>query len=467
MTIITLFRHLPLLLLLALPAVGMVIASGLGSPTYAQDDDGGDDDGGDDDGGDDDGGDDDGGVGASGSPEGRDAPATRTSRTAPPETVRRTQALPADATPLPTRAPDQIVVSGLTDADLAALVAEGFVVIETVTVVRNGPRLHRLRLPSGVALEVGRDRVRALESGQNADFNHYYRSVQADAVETDATAAPECKHLNCGIAEQVGWPVSRPPGCRAEIDIGVIDTAINLEHAGLVGARIELVRLTGDLPPSGESHGTAVVSLLVGLEDRAPGLVPEARIVAVDVFTREGGDERADVVHLVQALDLLADRGLRVANMSLAGPENTVLTDMMASVAEGGMLVVAAAGNGGPAAPPAWPAAAKTAVAVTAVDAAGRVYRQAQRGDHLDLAAPGVEVWSAASVRGVRPKTGTSFAAPFVTATAAIMMSRDPAMTPAAARDALRSHTRDLGKQGEDDVFGVGLLNLGGLCASL
>ena len=50
------------------------------------------------------------------------------------------------------------------------------------------------------------------------------------------------------------------------------------------------------------------------------------------------------------------------------------------------------------------------------MDRGGRVYRRAGRGAHVDFAAPGVAVWTAAWVRGARPKTGTSFATPFVTA---------------------------------------------------
>jgi hypothetical protein len=457
------------------------------SPAHAQDDDGGDDDGGDDGGGDDDGGG--GGVGVDDDGDDDDdsgraerprsdggqagaAPGPAQGRVANRGT-RRMQPAP-EAAPLPLRADGEIVVSGLTGADLAALQTEGFVVLETFSIVRNGPVLHRLRVPAGSSLEAGRDRVRARDSGRNADFNHYYRSGQAvtpaaaPPASVAAAAPADCVHLNCGFLDQIGWPAERSSGCRATVDIGVIDTSVNLDHAGLSATQVELLRVADpDLPSSGETHGTAVVALLAGSEARAPGLLPEARIVAVDIFSREGGDERADVAHLVQALDLLAQRGVRVANLSLAGPENTVLTDMLAAVAQSGMLVVAAAGNAGPAAAPSWPAAADTVLAVTAVDGGDRVYRRAQRGPHLDLAAPGVEVWSAASVKGVRPRTGTSYATPFATAAAALLMSRHPDMTPAVALSALRGLTRDVGAAGGDEVFGAGVLALDGLCGGV
>jgi subtilisin family serine protease len=280
-----------------------------------------------------------------------------------------------------------------------------------------------------------------------------------------AAAAAPCSHLNCSARALVGWPETRAAGCGAGITIGVIDTGVNLGHAGLPADRIEVARLTeADLPASGAMHGTAVLSMLVGHEARAPGLVPEAQVIAIDIFSREGGDERADVVALVRAIDLLAERGVRVANLSLAGPPNTVLSDVLARVASEGMLVVAAAGNAGPLAEPAWPAAAETVLAVTATDARGRIWRQAQRGPHIDVAAPGVEVWAAASIKGVRAQTGTSFAAPWATAAAAVLMAADPALTPAAAIDRLRGLTRDAGAGGADEVFGSGILALEGLC---
>jgi subtilisin family serine protease len=172
------------------------------------------------------------------------------------------------------------------------------------------------------------------------------------------------------------------------------------------------------------------------------------------------------VVSLVRALDLSVQRGVSVANLSLAGPENAVLTDMLGAVEVAGVLVVAAAGNAGPTAPPAWPAAHAGALAVTAVDPGGRIYRKAQRGPHVDIAAPGVEVWAAASVKGVKPRTGTSYAAPHVTAAAAILASRHPDWTPADLAAALRAMTVDAGAKGADEVFGAGILSVAALCGA-
>ena len=127
-------------------------------------------------------------------------------------------------------------------------------------------------------------------------------------------------------------------------------------------------------------------------------------------------------------------------------------------MAHDGILLIAAAGNYGPQAAPAFPAAYDAVLAVTAVDRRGQVYRRANRGQYIDLAAPGVNVWTAASIRGARTKTGTSYAAPFVTAAAALLWSRDPSLSSAQLRNLLRSNARDLGPEGQDAIFGASLI---------
>jgi len=130
------------------------------------------------------------------------------------------------------------------------------------------------------------------------------------------------------------------------------------------------------------------------------------------------------------------------------------------------VLLVAAAGNGGPGAPAAFPAAYPGVIAVTAVDAENRLFRRAQRGPHVELAAPGVDVWTAASVSGLRQKTGTSFAVPFVTAALAQARADAPGLSAHDVRRTLGVRARDLGEPGQDPLFGQGLLSARGLCGT-
>ena len=176
------------------------------------------------------------------------------------------------------------------------------------------------------------------------------------------------------------------------------------------------------------------------------------------------GVPTADVVALVSGLDWLAGRRTPVINMSFAGEPNTVVALALRRAIAGHAVVVAAAGNGGPTAAPAFPAAEAGVIAVTAVDSHAQPYAEANHGSYVAFAAPGVSVWTPGSTPAYR--SGTSFATPFVAAAAARLADgAQPDLiriTRALARTA-----RDLGLPGKDPVFGWGLLQAASPCSTL
>ncbi|MEO7635191.1 MAG: S8 family serine peptidase, partial [Sphingomicrobium sp.] len=124
-------------------------------------------------------------------------------------------------------------------------------------------------------------------------------------------------------------------------------------------------------------------------------------------------------------------------------------------------LVVASAGNGGPAAAPAYPAALRHVVAVTAVDQANRIYRYANQGAYIVVAAPGVREPGAAASGGYKLYSGTSFAAPHISAWLARCLGGRKSQTLAAAtqcRKQLTAAARDTGAPGVDPVYGSGVV---------
>lgn len=365
----------------------------------------------------------------------------------------------------PVMAPNEIITRDLSPEDTAALVAQGFGLLEAVDLTSLATTARRFSLPQGTTMEQARLAIQALPTGEVADRNHYYRTSTDIGAASDE---PEpCEGEHCVGRAVIGWPQDiGPMGCGAPVTLGMVDTGVNPEHEALAGADLQVTRVAPeDYAPSDAIHGTAVAAILVGdPASRAPGLLPGLPLIAVDAFEKQAGDERADAFALVRALDYLARSGADVINLSLAGPPNDVLEETLRQLAERGIIIVAAAGNGGPNAPPAYPAAYDSVIAVTAVDRSGRAYRRAGRGAYVELAAQGVEVWTAASIRGARWQTGTSFAAPFVTAAAALWRQTHPEMSPAEIRAAMAVGARDEGSEGRDEVFGYGILDLGQTC---
>lgn len=439
------------------------IAPGITTAFADDDDDGGDDDG------------DDGGRGGDGGSSGGgdggndDArrprgdlralfgwPFQRTERRASP---RRTVSIPDNA-------PDQIVALGLDETTITNLTQAGFVVDERTSVALTGSEMVKLTIPTGMTLDAARQAVTSAAPSASVDFNHFYQPEQGKS-------AP-CPDGDCRLVRHiVDWPHDagngRGPSCAAPLPIGLIDTAINADHAALAEAEIEVLRLGENADPkSAAQHGTAVAALLVGSAgSRAPGLLPGGRLVAVDAFQRyRKAADIADIYDLIRALDMLAARNIRIINLSLSGPPNMLFEQAVRATIAKGTILIAAAGNDGPNAKPVYPAAYADVIAVTAVDRNMKPYRRAVRGDHIDIAAPGVGVWTAASISGGRQKSGTSFAAPFVTAAASLLLGANPDMRREDVADALTRSANDMGAPGKDAIFGWGLLNAKVLCQS-
>lgn len=367
---------------------------------------------------------------------------------------------------IPDRAPNEIVAIGLSEASITDLTQDGFTVDGRQPIALTGGELVRLTIPPGMTLVTARQAVADADPSASVDFNHFYQPEQQEA--------PICTGNGCTLIRHIaGWPLqattAEMTSCAAPAPIGLIDTAINERHSSLADAGINVIRLSSDkAPQSAEQHGTAVAALLVGaVGSRAPGLVPTAKLVAIDAFQRyRKAADIADVYDLIRSLDLMAERGIRIVNMSLSGPHNLLFEKAVGAAIDKGTILIAAAGNEGPKAKPVYPAAYADVIAVTAVDRQMKPYRRAVRGDHIDIAAPGVGVWTAASISGGRQKSGTSFAAPFVTAAASLMLGANPQMLPKEVAEEMTRMASDMGEPGKDAVFGWGLLNIRALCQS-
>jgi subtilisin family serine protease len=96
---------------------------------------------------------------------------------------------------------------------------------------------------------------------------------------------------------------------------------------------------------------------------------------------------------------------------------------------------------------------------VTATDPADAIYKSANRGKYVALAAPGVDILTTASNGTYEQVSGTSFAAAQVSGVAALLLERQPKLTPDTVRAILTKTARDLGKPGRDDIFGAGLVD--------
>lgn len=252
--------------------------------------------------------------------------------------------------------------------------------------------------------------------------------------------------------------------CDVPIALGMVDTAITPDHSAWPSKsakRFALIQqdfLPAAIPVS-YSHGTAVAGVLAGDNASLSPLLPLLTLYSAGAFYAQNEYQQgATLDSILQALNWLVAQNNRVVNMSLTGPDNPVLNEVVSRLVAKDIILVAAAGNGGPAAAPLYPAAYDGVIAVTAVDDAKRLYRWANQGDYIDFAASGVKVLTTRADGSVGRESGTSMATPVVSAKVACLLASSPELTLAQVVDQLQQQAQDLGEPGKDNQYGYGLL---------
>jgi hypothetical protein len=240
-----------------------------------------------------------------------------------------------------------------------------------------------------------------------------------------------------------------------DVLVAVIDSGVDDAHPALQGAVAERFN-AAETPPDAHAHGTGIAGLIAA-RGAMTGVAPAACILAVRAFDSKGGSAEGTTFAILKGLDWAAERRARIVNMSFAGPADPALARTLAAGARKGMILIAAAGNAGTASPPLFPAADRNVIAVTATDAADDLFERANRGRHIAVAAPGVDIVAPSPGGAFQVASGTSMAAAEVSGIVALLLQRRSDLNAAAIRGILSTTAKDLGPPGRDDGFGAGL----------
>jgi subtilisin family serine protease len=323
-----------------------------------------------------------------------------------------------------------------------ALRAAGFVELREEALDGLDEPLRVLQPPRALSLSDAVARARALDPDGAYDYHHVYLGGGAVGGAASTLSVPSA-----------GAVAGEGEGLR----VGLVDSGVDAAHPSLRGATLRVHGCDDGAHPA--PHGTAVASLMVG---RGPGAafrsaLPRAALFAGDAYCDAvtGGSVEA----VARELAWLAREQVAVVNVSLVGPSNQILQRVIAHAVAQGVLIVAAAGNDGPAAPPLYPAAWPGVVGVGAVDGRLRLLPEGARGPQVMFVAPGADMAAAAAgTRAFAPVRGTSFAAPLV---AGLLAASYQQASPAGAREAiarLAATARPLAAGTPADGFGRGLV---------
>jgi len=271
-------------------------------------------------------------------------------------------------------------------------------------------------------------------------------TASADGAGTPQAIAARAEFLSSTPAPPGG------AGAVCVIDSGV-DTDTDLgpaltERGSVLGPPFDDLGATSDTGVPLSKHGTYVAGVIASQVDGvgASGIWPASKVVSVRAFS--GG--RASAWDYIQAINWCQQPALhtKVINLSLAGLSMTVAernqlhNKITQTRDQAGINVVAAAGNSG-LDNVASPAAFAPVFSVAATDAFGNLAHFSNRGPELDIATFGTDVCvTTASGHHLGIATGTSYAAPIVSATLNALRSYEPSLTPDQAEQALIASAR-------------------------
>lgn len=288
--------------------------------------------------------------------------------------------------------------------------------------------------------------------------------VEADEAGLAAALVP----ADPGYVNQYALPMIRAPQAwdistgATWVIVAVVDSGVDLTHPDLapkLTAGYDFVG--GDPVPDDEcGHGTQIAGIVAAVTDNATGVAGVswgARIMPVRVLDSTGfGTYENTAAGILWAVN----HGAHVINLSMGGTKDpAVLRDAVLYAYSRGVTVVSAVGNYG--SQVFYPAAYPQVIAVAAVDQNAQPAAFSNAGPEVDVAAPGVDIYTTAMGGGYDLANGTSFAAPFVAGQAALIIGLQGGTLPPDQVAAIITGTAlDIAAPGRDDQTGAGLVQL-------
>lgn len=264
------------------------------------------------------------------------------------------------------------------------------------------------------------------------------------------------------------WPVTTGTG----VTVAVIDSGLNPTNPQLRTAHILPGIDAMSVQPSSDvsdcvGHGSEVTAVIAAQPSRTSpflGIAPGVRILPIRQTNTSHKQPHGSSI-LARAIEEAVNAGAQVANVSLGtSARSPELLRAVRHAARAGMIIVAAAGNKGengnhPQYPAAYSPRFPTVIAVAASNRNDRVAGFPNSGKYVDIAAPGSDLAVPAPGFGFVSQSGTSFAAPYVTGTVALMLAAHPHLPPDQVRARLEATADQPGVTVPNPRYGYGIVD--------
>jgi hypothetical protein len=318
--------------------------------------------------------------------------------------------------------------------------------------------LIRLRIPDGRTVDEVIDSLSRDPYKITPQPNYIYRSCGVDKADP---------LLDLQYALKTMGADRLPSGIDGSgVKVALIDTGVDYLHQDLKGRIAQKKDVTDNDTFQDDLHGTALAGIIAahcGNGVGICGLAPGAEIIAIKACRPITEGKMAAMTTsywLAQGLDFAILQKAQVINLSLGGPKDPIVIELINEAFSRGSVIVAAAGDKGLTTYPPYPAALPEVIAVAAVDIKENPYAEGIKGDFVTLCAPGVDIMTTLPGDKYNFCTGTSMAAAYVTGAVVLLLQKYSNLKPQKVRSLLERSTKDLGASGKNDECGCGLLDL-------
>jgi thermitase len=310
--------------------------------------------------------------------------------------------------------------------------------------------MHVVSLPSGV------DEVAAMKT---LKANRKLKYVELDMVVKLATTVTDPSFGSSWDLPKIQAPTAWDTANGSGIVIAILDTGVDGTHPDLAANMVPGWNFYDNNSNTSDvyGHGTMVAGTAAAAANNgtgSAGVAWGAKIMPVRISAPDG---TAYWSTIAQAINWAADNGAKVVNISFSGlsGSSTIQSAAQYMRSKGGVVIVAAGNSGGLESI----AANDSLLTVSATDSSDVRASFSSYGDYVDLAAPGVNIYTTAKGGGYANASGTSFSSPVVAGTAALMLAANNKLTPTDVDSLLKNTAQDLGTAGIDPYYGSGRVN--------
>ncbi|WP_121663662.1 S8 family serine peptidase [Metabacillus litoralis] len=316
----------------------------------------------------------------------------------------------------------EMIIQG--NVDLSEFHSLGLELVETTDLSSSNTTLYTFKIPNELDYENTLLKVKELNGVENAEPNY---KVEMSATPNDYY------YSNQWYIPALDFPKSwNSFSFRNEVKVAVLDTGVSKGHEDLKGKVLngyDFVNNDSD-PADDHGHGTSVAGTIAAISNNRTGIAginQNVKIIPVKVSDREG---HSTVENQIKGIHYAIEQGADIINMSYGSYyysdiENEALWEAF----EQGITLIGAAGND-TSREPMYPATYLPVISVAATDQSKALAYFSNRGEWIDLAAPGEDMYSLHSEGGYSVVSGTSFSAPVVAGMASLLLSERPDLTP-------------------------------------